>query len=318
MKCKQCGAEIIVGQRFCSNCCMPIEYDENTRKKFEEKQNKLEQKKKNNKTKKKIIAVVSSIIPVFVLCFIFVGVFFDKDKGFTTDKAVNMATTVSSVVNQTENEEVVEERIKIPISMGESCSTEGYDLTLLDVDIVDKDYDRAILFNFKSGEEFVFIKLGMYNKLYEDVIYSSLFQFEGICDGVEVLQSKSGAIAEPEVFPVLDGTNYRRSTKEGYICYSLPDGWKKLELDVNIDNVDGEPLLIIENPKNRPISEEELDSIIEKCGIDDFLYDADLSSVSDEDLYRVIRDFMHKNALSKTDYVPPQGLQVYIREQFKR
>ena len=48
MKCKQCGAEIIVGQRFCSNCCMPIEYDENTRKKFEEKQNKLEQKKKNN------------------------------------------------------------------------------------------------------------------------------------------------------------------------------------------------------------------------------------------------------------------------------
>ena len=317
MKCKFCGEEIIIGSRFCSGCSAPIDYDEETKEKLNEHQQELEKKKHIDKIKKKIIRVLGSLIPLCVLCFIFITVFYDgSGNKFTTEKVTKMVSTVKE--NQQKNEEnKTEEVVRIPVEMGESCSSDSYEITLQDADIVDKSYEKAIVYNFRSGEEFVFIKVSLWNKLYEDAVYSSLFQFVGRCDGSEVNQSKSGTLAEGNKFKSIDGLNSRRQTKDGFICYSLPEGWRKLEIDVKIDNIENEPMLIVENPKNRPISNSEIEQIIDNCEIEDFLYDNNLYSISDEDLYSIITDFMHLNCLSKTDKVPGNLLKTHIKEQVK-
>ena len=139
----------------------------------------------------------------------------------------------------------------------------------------------------------------------------------GYCDGREVNQNKSGTLGEGNKFMSIDGLNHRRHKKTGYICYSLPEGWKELKINMNIDGLDNEPVLIVENPKNREISEMEIENIIESAEIWDFMYDNSLRYISDEDLATYITDFMHNHCLSQTDFIPHAELKQYIAERAK-
>lgn len=312
MKCKHCGADIKVGQRFCYNCAMPIDYDGKTKMFLNDQQDKLE--KKNERIRNKSIKVIVKMFSLFFICFIFVGLFYDMNKKeITVNKITNVVTTLDEKKDSKSNKV---EKKRFSVNMGESCSSKSYEITLKDVDIVDKAYEKAIFYNFKNGEEYVFVKVSLFNKLYESAIYSSLHHFLGVCDGVEVNQSKGGTLAEGNTFISIDGLNERRQTKEGFLCYSLPEGWKKLEVSVKIDNLENEPLLIVENPKNREISESEIDKIIEDCEIEDYLSDFSLS-ISEEELFEIIVDFMHSNCLSKTDFVSRDMLKSYIKSKCK-
>lgn len=324
MKCQCCGEEVQIGARFCMNCSAPIEYDSETREYLENEQLKLEKKKKDTKLKKKIIGCLSTITSLCVVCLVFMGIFYDKDSNSLTSNKVEKAVAVVADYKGSLNEQpVIEDNSnaaknlkKVPLGMGNSMSSKSYEITLLDVDIVDKSYENAVLYTFHSGEEYAFVKVSLTNLLYEDAIYSSLFHFTATCDGKEVNQNKSGTLGEGNKFISIDGKNERRQTKTGYICYSLPEGWKVLEVGVNIDGIDNEPKLIVENPKNREISQSELNSIIEKCGVEQFLRDNKIR-VDDEVVEKLITEFMHLNCLSSTDYVPPLGLTSYIQSHIK-
>ena len=321
MKCQCCGEEVKIGERFCRYCYNPIEYDLESQKLLEEEQAKLEKRKKNKKTKNKIIKSAKTVLSLVLVFFIGFTIFYDKGAGeFNTTKVEEVANILTEYQESHQNHSVEpievqqENKVKVPLNMGESLSSKSYEVTLLDVDIVDKNYENAILYTFHSGEEYAFVKLSLTNLLYEDAIYSSLFNFSATCDGKEILESKSGTLGEGNKFISIDGKNERRQTKMGFLCYSVPENWKVIEVKVNIDGIDNEPKLIVENPKNRVISQVELEQIIEKCNVKEVLKDANLRP-NDDELYKVITDFMHLNCLSKTDYVPPQGLSKYIQEQ---
>ncbi len=327
MRCQFCGAEVMVGARFCMNCSAPIEYDKETQEKLEKEQLKREKGKKQKKIRRNIIKCGSTTLGLLTICLVFIGIFYDKEeKTFNTNKVEHVVNVVSefkenqnSNLLNTEDSQLVDgtkDENRIPLNMGETLCSNSYAITLEDVDIIDKNYEKAILYNFRQGEEFVFVKVSLENLLYEDAVYSSLFHFIGLYNGVEINQSKSGTLGEGNKFISIDGLNQRRQTKSGYICYSLPEGWQKLEIRVNIDGLENEPMLIVENPKNRVLSNEELKSIIVSTDIKSCLRDEHIS-LSDEELYGLITDFMHLNCLSKTDYVSQDGLLSYIKLNYK-
>lgn len=312
MKCKHCGSDIKIGQRFCYNCSMPIDYDIKTAALLEEQQEKKEKEKIRRIRIRKINKIFMFVLSVSIISYVFHEIFWDN-KGFTVDKVVNVVENIKEVNKLVETSvDDGEETEGYFVEIGEGCSSISYEIELLDVEIIDKSYDRAILYNFRNNEEYVFIKVSIFNKSYEDAIYSSLYNFKGVCDGIDVNQSKSGTLAEGNTFISIDGLNYRRSTKIGFICYSLPEGWKDLRLYVNIDGIENEPVLLIENPKNRVISNEEIEQIIEYCNIEDYLMEIHLSYISDEELYSAIIDFMHQNCLNKTDKVSSSALKSYL------
>lgn len=323
MKCQCCGGEVKIGERFCRYCYNPIEYDLESQKLLEEEQAKLEKRKKNKKTKNKIIKSATTVLSLALVFFIGFSIFYDNGaKEFNTTKIETVANVLTNYQESHENTDVKpmevyeDNNIKIPLNMGESLSSKSYEITLLDIDIVDKNYENAVLYTFHSGEEYAFVKVSLSNLLYEDAIYSSLFHFTATCDGKEILESKSGTLGEGNKFISIDGKNERRQTKTGFICYSVPENWKVIEVKVNIDGIDNEPKLIVENPKNREISQSELNTIIEKCGVNQFLRDNDIR-VDDDVIEELITEFMHLNCLSSTDYVPPKGLTSYIQSHVK-
>lgn len=188
----------------------------------------------------------------------------------------------------------------------------------MDCDIIDKNYEKANFYTIPSGQELVFVKIQLFNKSYSDVVYSSLINFMGNYNGEIISPNMSALVADVNSkYKSMDGSNPRRQVKEGYVCYSLPIGWKHLTIILNIDDmetVEGEPVLVVENPKNREILEDEILKIREENGIDDFLISNKLGHFSDESINNCIIDFMHINCISKMDRVPKSELKDYLKK----
>lgn len=315
MKCKHCGEEIIIGSRFCSSCSAPIDYDMRTQELLEK--NEIDRKKQVAiKTMKHNLWIIF-IVCIIVACisFIFYNVFYDKqNKGFSTEK---VTTVVDNIKEQKELEE--KKKIdKLTVEIGEGCVAESYEVKLLDCDIIDENHNDANIYTIINGQELVFIKIQMYNRSYSDAIYSSIVNFMGNYNG-QIISPNMGGFLAGNKYKSIDGRNNRRQTTQGYLCYSLPTGWKYLSVILNIDNieeVEGEPILFVENPKNRQIKEEELLKIREENQIDDFLYDNKLGYLSEEEINNCIISFMHQNCLSKLDRVPKSELKDFIKKTF--
>lgn len=315
MKCKHCGEEIIIGSRFCSCCSAPIDYDMRTQELIEKNEIARKQQVKIKTMKHNLWILFVVLIIVSCVSFIFYNVFYDKSNNeFTTNK---VTTVVDNIKEQKELED--KKKIdKLTVEIGESCVSESYEVNLLDCDIIDDNHKDANFYTIIDGQELVFVKIQMYNRSYQDAVYSSLVNFMGSYNGQLISPNMSGLISDRK-YKSIDGNNYRRKTKEGYLCYSLPKGWKYFSVILNIDNieeVEGEPVLFVENPKNREIKEEELLKIREDNKIDDFLYDNNLGYLSEEEINNCIINFMHQNCLSKLDRVPKSELKDFIKKTF--
>lgn len=317
MKCKHCNADIIVGSRFCINCCAPIEYDSVTIKQFEEESFKKDRSKKRNKTIHKYVKFCLSLFSMCLVLTIGFFTFYDKSSNsFNTDTFTSVSefiTKPKESIEQKNQDTINDAKItskRTPLEIGESISSKTYEILFEKVHIVDIDSESARYYSIRKGKEYVLIKLSIGNSTYNDTVISSLFNFVANIDDKEIVESFSGVLAEG--YPSINGVNFRRSLKTGYICYYVEEGWKKINISVNIDGLENEPYLIVENPKNRIIGDEEISNIIEQCEIDNFMYTNGLNYVSKSDLARIITDFMHLNCISKGDIVPSEGLQKYI------
>lgn len=306
MDCKFCGNKLIEGSRFCLSCGMPIDFNESEEEKFAKETEEREKVKLRDRKINMIFGVSLPIICIIVLFLFFYILFFSENK---IDLNVTLQESEVTKTLEETNQGIVN---KPNVFVGDSFESKSYIVTFKDILVIDKDSENSILYNVTTGKEYVLLNVMMENLTYSDVVYSSITNFKAYLDGDLINPSYSGVLAEN--FTSLEGSNKRKSSRDGYLAYNVPQGWKKLVIDIGIDGLENEPVLCIENPKNRNISEDELKKIWETYEINDFLYENDLGYLDDEDINACIVDFMHKNCLDRHDYIPIQKLNEEIKK----
>lgn len=249
MKCKHCGVDIIVGSRFCINCCSPIEYDNQTTNQLEENTAK---RKKNNKNISKYLKIFLSLFILCLICVVGVTLFYNKSFSDFNTNSVNKLSEFFTIPEIEQDNESNNDKIKItperiPLNIGESISSKTYVISFDGLDVVDSNNERAHFYSIKKGKEYVLIKLTLENRTQTDTIVSSLFNFVAFVDNKEVPESFSGVLAEG--FYSINGLNTKNIVKTGYLCYYVDEGWKEINVAVNIDGLENEPYLFVKNSK---------------------------------------------------------------------
>lgn len=314
MKCKHCGIENAYGSRFCKGCCAPLEYDSETEQRNNEKTIKNERKKKKNLKLKKIHKIGIKIISLCVVCGIVLFVFYDKDlKTFNTSNIQNVSTKILDLSKkkdiEADNMSIINEN-RTPLKIRETVESKSYIISYNSLKLIDSDSEDALVYSINGNKECILIELSIENKGYKEIPITSLFQFKGYLDGIEKASNLT-VVSDGNSIPI-ETVLQSRQTHIGHLGYSLQEGWKELKIVVNIDGVEDEPYIHVENPKNRTISKDEINSIIVDCSIEDFMYENKLN-ISDEQLYIIIEDFMHSYKLSKGDFIPHEVLKNYIK-----
>lgn len=303
MVCKHCGAEITVGSRFCLNCCCPISYDKETIEKHSLEIEKKNKEIQRNKILRKVRKIVCFFIVFGVVGYGAYAVFYDRNSDEITLN--NVSSFVENIREKNNVSNSSDMEIEKPIiELGDSMSVDSYGIYLKELRIVDKNSDKAIFYSMTEGKEYVIISLELINRSKEDIPVSCLLNLKAYLNNELIAPSLSGVLAES--LPSIDGLVLKGSTKSGVVCYQLNEDWRnlKIELDIDMKDSENEPVLLIENPKNRSISEDELDEIKEK-------YDLD-AGIDDSILDKLIVDFMHTNALSKNDFISKKDLEKFI------
>lgn len=306
MGCKFCGNKLVEGSRFCLSCGMPIDFSDSEEEKFAKETEERERVKLRDRKINMIFSISLPIICIIVLFLFFYILFFSENK-----ISLNVILQESKVTKTLE--EINQNIINKPnVFVGDSFESKSYIVTLKDILIIDKESENSKFYTITTGKEYILLNVLMENLTYSDVVYSPITNFKAYLDGNLIDISRSGILAEG--LTSLEGSNKRKSFRDGYLAYYVPQGWKKLVIDIGLDGLENEPILCIENPKNRNISDEELDEIWEMYGINDFLYENDLGYLNDEDINACITDFMHKNCLDRHDYIPIQKLNEEIKK----
>lgn len=173
---------------------------------------------KEKKSKKKIIIIV-------VAALIVLGIAFgsqDDDKDTAPTSSTSSTNTESG-----EGEESEDDSEKI-YQLDETAEYDDVKITIKDKKI-SKGNDWA---KPAKGKKFLLLKILVENNSEEDIIISSMADFEAYCDDYKLDYSSDALIAlsVDKSKDILDGTVASGKKLEGYLGYEVPKDWKSVEL----------------------------------------------------------------------------------------
>lgn len=171
------------------------------------------------KSKKKTIIVV--VVILFIL-----GAAFGSQSG--KDNAEPTTTTTSNDSGKVDSTTDTEKIFKL----GQTAEKDGVKITVKNKKISKgNDWGKP-----SKGNKFLILKVLVENNSDDDVIISSMADFEAYCDDYKLDYSSDALIAlSVDKKSILDGTIASGKKLEGYLGYEVPKDWKSVEIHYTDD-----------------------------------------------------------------------------------